>query len=105
MRSLIKNSLAGIALATGLAVGTVGATMPAEAAFHHGGGGFHGGGFHGGGFHGGGFHRGGFRHGFGGRGFGGWGGGYAYGGYPYYGGYYGCGFNPLWVLNPWYMCY
>ena len=104
MRSLIKNSLASVAMATALAVGTVGATMPAQAAFRHGGVGFHGGGF-GGGLH----------HGFGGRGFGGGSGhryggyggygGYAYGGYPYYGGYYGCGYNPLWMLNPWYMCY
>ena len=70
MRSIIKGSLAGVAVATALALGAVGATTPADAAMRMGGGTaasrrrLHGGGFHGGGFHGGGFH-----HGFGGRGF------------------------------------
>jgi len=103
MRSMIKSSLAGVAVATALALGAVGATTPADAAMRMGGGG-HGGGFHGGSFHGGGFH-----HGFGGRGFaGGYGrgyGGYGWGGYPYYGGYYGYCDNPLWMLTPGYMCW
>ena len=112
MRSIIKGSLAGVAVATALALGAVGATTPADAAMHMGGGGHGGhggGGFHGGGFHGGGFHGGGFHHGFGGRGFaGGYGrgyggyGGYGWGGYPYYGGYYAYCDNPLWMLTPGY---
>ena len=108
MRSIIKGSLAGVAVATALSLGAVGATTPADAAMRMGGG--HGSSFHGGGFHGGGFRGGGFRHGFRGRGFaGGYGrgyggyGGYGWGGYPYYGGYYAyCGFNPLWMLTPGY---
>ena len=42
MRSIIKGSLAGVAVATALALGAVGATTPADAAMHMGGGG-HGG--------------------------------------------------------------
>ena len=58
MRSIIKGSLAGVAVATALALGAVGATTPADAAMHMGGGGHGGFGGHGGGFHGGGFHGG-----------------------------------------------
>ena len=109
MRSFIKGSLAGVAVAAALALGAVGGTTPADAAFHTGGGhgGFGGHGFGGRGFGGRGFGG----RGFGGRGFGryghrygygygrGWG-GYGWGGY---GGYYGyCGFNPLWILTPGY---
>ena len=66
--------LAG-SMAMALALGSLVLPSEADAAFRHGGGGFHGG-FHGGGFRGGGFrygHGGYYRHGYG------WGGGYGYG--------------------------
>lgn len=113
MRPSFTNSLAGVAMATTLAIATVGATIPAQAAMRmgHGGGFGHGfGGFHGGFGHGFGGSRGGFHHGYGGRafasGYGGRYGGYGWGGwagYPYYGGYYAC--SPLWMLSPYAMCW
>jgi len=108
MREIIRKAIVATATALAIAGAVISTSVPAEAAFRSGGGGFHGGGF-GGGWHGGGF--GGWRGGYGGwrGGYGGWRGyGYGYPGWSYagwgpaswacpgWGWGWGCGWGPGW---------